>query len=265
MKLTLFQIALYIIFIICILAISYYYNTQNLKEEFEIDINAELKTDLNTELAKINITDVGVKNKLINYMVTFKDYLKDFKDLQVPITINNLGKVCDPWDTYNNSIYKQYNNECININEDRKCLSTGNVVSCSNFYSDGKINELNKINIDDIINVGKYTIFTELNTINVAVTRKIDSINVLLNELITKHNLKNQQKYFIDYNSKNLDEKTQLLDKNNLELEKKENDVNIHKLQMQENSKLNLSNNKKISIYYTIIMWLIFLIIIVFL
>ena len=96
MKLTSIQIVLYIIFIICILLISYYYtntytNTKskyNNKEEFTDNTGAKnaLKEEINSELDKLNITDVLTQKKIFNYVTSLAELLpKDMEDYKLAI------------------------------------------------------------------------------------------------------------------------------------------------------------------------------------
>jgi hypothetical protein len=262
MKLTPFQIALYIIFIICILLISYYYTNQytHTNETFTDD---DLKTSLTAELNRLKITDIGIQSRVIENMIKFSQLLDTYKILQVPITINNNGVICDQWGAYENSKYDNQNNNCIKINGDNKCLSRNSIVSCSNYYSDTIIDEYSKINTESLLNDIKYQLFTEINGINAELNEKTSTINKLLEELIIQKNLEIQQKYFIEYNTKNLEDKKKLTNKNNLEFETSENNVNINKIQLKQNEKINQTSTIKASTYYTIIIYIIVLLIIV--
>ena len=263
MKLTLFQITLYIIFIICILLISYYYTNQYTNRNENFTDSEDLSTSITTELNKLNVTDIGIQSKVIQSMVSFSQFLNNYKTLEVPIIINNNGNICDNWGTYGNSKYVNQKNNCIKIDGDNQCVYNNNTVSCSDYYSDGIINELSKINTKDLLNESKYKLFTEINGINAIINDKRDIINKLINELIIQKNLEIQQKYFIDYNTKNLEDKKKIVNKNNLDFEKSENDVNINKINLQQNEKINKSSTYKVNMYYTIIIWLIVLLILV--
>lgn len=260
MKLTSFQILVYIIFIICIVLISYYYTNQYGTEGFGND--EDLTQDINTNLEKLNITDDGIKSSIHNYIKTFAHFLDTYKKIEIPITVNNNG-ICSDWGSYNNNQYQNQKNNCITIENDKKCLSNNALVSCSNYYDDGIINNLSNINVQTILDTVKYNIFTELNGINADINAKNDEIKKVLDDLILKRNLENQQKFFIDYNTKNIEDKKYLLNKNSDEFEKSENEVNINKIQFEQNIILNRSTINRMNLYYTMITWIIFLLIVV--
>ena len=278
MKLTSSQIVLYIIFIICILLIGYYYSdinntdgfldttptepqqptaTPNATSSSPAPTNLEIQNYINN----LDIQDIPSKNKIIDYLSSLYNTLDKYKNIDPTITINNNGYICENWDMYNNGKYKADNNNCIKIdnNGSPKCLELNNPVSCSKYYSDGKIDKLTNINIKDIIDSAKYNIILELGNIKEDFNKKEIEINKLVNELISKRNLENSQLYFIDNNNSNLDDKKQIYEKYNKDFLTLENDVNINKLQFKKS----LSQSRMISIdkdkYYNYIIWLIIL------
>jgi hypothetical protein len=262
MKLTSSQILVYIIFIICIVLISYYYTNQYKYGTEGFGSEEDLIQDINTNLERLNITDDGIKTSILNYIKTFASFLDTYKKIEVPITVNNNG-ICSDWGSYNNNQYKNQKNNCIKIENDIKCLSNNSLASCSNYYNDGIINNLSNINVQTILDTVKYNIFTELNGINADINRKNDEIKKVLDDLILKTNLENQQKFFIDYNIKNIEDKKYLLNKNSIDFEKSQNEVNINKIEFQQNIILNKLSNNRMNLYYDIITWIILLLIII--
>ena len=286
MKLTSIQIVLYLIFIICILLISYYYtytntlnnpnsnyNTSinkthqiNTKEGFsDKDKNSELKEEINTELNKLNITDVISHNKIFNYLISLAKILDKYSYIDAPITINNNGKMCEDWGDYSNGDHAASLNSCINLpgQNDRTCLSDNNVVSCSNYYSDGQIEKLCTIDTNDLVNNSKYNIYLGINEINTNVNKANIDMTTALIDYIAKRNLENQQNYFIKYNEYNLEDKKKIINKSNKEFEKTENDVNINKIQFQQTIEQNNYNEEKNNKYYNYIFYTVIFIIIV--
>jgi len=286
MKLTPDQIAFYIIFIICVLGIGYYYslNTLNNTEGFVDETGSQtnpqttnatpssqsspsslMNLQVENELEKIDIKDTPTKNKIINYLTNLNSILDRYKTIEIPVSVNNNGKICENWDMYDNGKYQADGNNCISIKGKGvpKCLDNNILVSCSNYYNDGEIDKLQSINIKDIADSVKYNIMVELGAINGDLTQKSNDINNVLNELISKRNQENQQLYFIDYNNDNLDDKKKIFNKYNKEFEKSENDVTINKIQFQEFLKRNVSLNEQKDNYYYYMIWLIILLIIV--
>lgn len=271
MKLTSFQIGLYIIFIIFIIIISEYYTTTKLittktnishskKEEFTTEEDL-IKDDIMKALNELNITDNGIKNIVSEKISKFNKIFNKYKVLIVPININNNGK-CDDWDMYSNGQYKDYLNNCVNIQNDYQCLKDGILSSCSNYYND-TIKKLINLNTDEIFKIIKYNIFIGINEINSDINSKNDNFNKLINEIKIKHNLEIQQKYFIDYNNKNIDSKKILIDKTSKNFEKTENEVNINKIEFQQFLKMNKKISEQNASYYSYIIYLLVAIILI--
>lgn len=269
MKLTVFQIGLYIIFIIVIILISNYYtsininhtNNTNLKTEEFTQEEDKLKSDIIKALNDSNITDYGIQKDVSDQIARFNSILNKYKVLLVPINMNNNGK-CDNWDMYSNGQYKDYLNNCVNIQNDYQCLKEGILSSCSNYYNDTMKNLIN-LNIDEIFNNIKYNIFIGINEINSAINSRNDNFNKLINEIKIKHNLEIQQQYFIDYNNKNIDSKKILIDKTSKNFEKTENEVNINKIEFQQFLKMNKKISEQNASYYSYIIYLVIAIIVV--
>ena len=281
MKLSTTQILLYIIFIISVIIISYYYtncnskinninnNTINTIENFN---NGELTLEqqkLDNELESNDINDIEVKTKLINYLTDLQKILKKTETIDAPISINNNGNVCEAWGMYDNGKYKNDDNNCIKINNSKKrrCLSNTILTSCSNYYEDDEqgnnIDKMLKIDTKEIMDSVKYNTFVEFKITKSELSKYNDDIDNILNDLISKRNLENQQLYFIDYNNNNLNDKQNLFDKTNKEFEKAENDVNINKIQFQEFLEKKEILNKKNNSYYYYVKILIILLIVV--
>ncbi len=285
MKLSTTQILLYIIFIISVIVISYYYtncnsnnninnntinnNTINTVENFNnrnLSLN-ELKLD--NELESNDINDIEVKTKLINYLTDLQKLLKKTETMDVAISINNNGNICDDWGMYSDGKYKYNNNNCIKINNSnkRRCLSNNILTSCSNYYKDDEqgnnIDKMLKIDTEEIMDRVKYNTFTGFKITRSELSKYNDDIDNVLSDLISKRNLENQQLYFIDYNNNNLNDKKNLFDKTNKEFEKAENDVNINKIQFHEFLEKKEILNKKNNSYYYYVKILIILLIVV--
>jgi len=267
MKLTPAQIALYIIFIILILLIGYYYSSINNTDGFQDSASPSslYELQITNDLTTAGIKDVPTQNKIIEYLKNLNLILDKYKTLDVPITVNNNGNVCENWDMYANGKYEANNNNCIKIDGkgNPKCLDNNILTSCSNYYKDGEINKLSNINTKDILDSAKYNIIVEMTNINGDLTQKSNDINNILNELISKRNLENQQLYFIDYNNDNLDDKKKIFNKYNKEFEKTANDVNINTSQFKQFIASNESMNAQKDKYYNYIIWLIILLIFV--
>ena len=282
MKLTSIQIVLYLLFIISILLISYYYtstlnyntntkksnqtNQTNTREGFTDDTNVAndaLKSEIMLELNKLNIIDVITQNKIFTYITSLSTLLNKYSNIDAPISINNNGKICDAWGNYSNGVYNSSLNTCINIpgQTSRTCLNNNTLVSCSKYYSDGKIESLININTNDLVNNAKYNIYLGVNEINTNINKANTDMTTILTDYISKRNLENQQKYFIKYNEYNLEDKKKIINKTNQEFEKTENDINISKINFHQTVAQNNQNDAKKNEYYNYIFYTVILII----
>ena len=124
---------------------------------------------------------------------------------------------------------------------------------------------LNPISKKEMIDFLNKKIFNpiDLDEINSAINSRNDNFNKLINEIKIKHNLEIQQKYFIDYNNKNIDSKKILIDKTSKNFEKKENEVNINKIEFQQFLKMNKKISAQNDAYYSYIIYLVIAIIVV--
>jgi hypothetical protein len=279
MKLTSIQIVLYLIFIICIIFISYYYintsyinttkknNIYKEKEGFTDNKNNNnpLKEEINIELNKLNIKDVNTQKKIFTYITSLQKLLNKYNNLDVAITINNNGQLCDNWGNYSNGAYNASKNSCLNIpgQNEKTCLNNNSLVSCSKYFDDGEIDNLININTNDLVNNSKYNIYLGINNINTNLNKANIDMTTILTDYIAKRNLENQQDYFIKYNEYNLADKKKIIDKTNKEFEKTENNVNINKIQFQQTVEQNNVIENKYNNYYNYIFYTIIGIIIV--
>jgi hypothetical protein len=211
----------------------------------------------------INLDDTSSKTMIDGYITDLSKTLDKYTTLDVPIIINNNRKICDSWGDYNNSKYKANTNQCLIVKGQRSCLTKSNLVSCSNYYDDGKINALNNIDTDKILNSVKDKILIDYDNVNQTIIEKNTNIYGILNDLIDKRNLENQQLYFIEYNDSNLNDKKKLIDNSKDEFEKVENDLNINKMNFSIFLEQNNNNDNISNVYYKIITGLIFFIIVI--
>lgn len=268
MILTSCQINLYIVFFLIILLITLFYSSNNLNfsELFKTLPNTILpiiKESFSTPT--INLDNSSAQTIFDEYISKLSFILNKYTNLDVPIIINNDKTICDSWGNYNNGKYNLKTNQCLIENGQRACLSNNNLVSCSNYYdaNKGKINTLNKIDTQTILNLVKERILIEYNNVNNDIISKNKNINGILKDLISNKNLENQQLYFIEYNDSNINDKKQLVDKSMNEFEKKENDLNIKQNNFSIFLDQNINNDSKKNIYYKILIGIIITIVIV--
>jgi hypothetical protein len=259
------QIVLYISFISCIILISYYYKNNNHNEPFNTETKLSQEQKLDNELETNDINDIETKTKMINYFIEFQTMLKKADDMDAPISINNNGNDCDNWNEYDNGKYNDKKNNCIKPEGStiRQCLINNRLTSCSKYYKDGRVEELSKVNTNDIMDNMINNTIVDLKEKQIELTNKTNDIDSILNELISQRNLENQQLFFVDYNTNNLEDKKTLYEKTNKEFERTENDVNINKIQFQDFLVKKEIIGKQLDNYYYYTKWLIIFLIIV--
>ena len=278
MNLTSCQINLYIIFVLIILLITLYYSINNnlinnnsistLKniESFEIsEPNTTNVTVPNITISKpiIKLNDTSVQNIINSNISKLSDILKKYINLDAPIIINNNKTICDTWGDYNNSKYKSNTNQCLIEQGQRSCISNKTLVSCSNYYDDGKINNRNNIDTNNILKLASDRISLDYNNIKIDIIEKTTNIYSILNNLIDKRNLENQQLHFIEYNNSNINDKQKLVDKSTDEFEKEENNVKINQMNFSIFLDQNNNSDSKKNLYYKILLGIIITIIII--
>ena len=268
-------IIIFLLFILLIILITYFYNeniniNNNYKEGFKNVLNAvpTIASDpLNSSIDNIAIKDLSGKKIATQNLYNLKQILARFTSLDSPVSINNKGNICSEWGEYDNSKYRLNNNSCIVIPEsgstDRQCLSNNILTSCSLYYDDKTIDNNNKFNTKQILDITIQKILSGSSSIIANIDKKNSDIDQIINNLTAKLTLENQQKYFIQYNDGNLDDKKKMLDKESEEIEKTENEINISKINFNQFVTINNDYDNKINVYYKIIVGLIITIVIV--
>ena len=95
------------------------------------------------------------------------------------------------------------------------------------------------------------------------INTKNKNIDNILNLLLQQLDLEKQQQYFIKYNKGNIDDKTKLVNNTSQKFEKNENDINVNQINFSNFLEKNKNNDKKINLYYNILIYLIIAIIII--
>lgn len=251
MSLTKEQICIYIIFLILIIIIVLKYNYN-----YVYDYYANLEPFTTTQDQQSAIDAIDIMSKLL---------FNKYNNLNIPINIANNNAICDVWGAKN--IENANNNNCIKLpnSNDMQCLNNNSITSCSNYYQDGVINNYNdnSANIELLKTAVKtYVVNNTLSTVN-DLEAKNNDITIILNNLIAKRNLENQQTNFLKYNTNNIDDKNKQLIKSSDEFEKLENKININNANFSQTISNNTNIDNKKNTYYNIIIVLIVLLIII--
>lgn len=258
---------IYLLFITITIIIAIYYihrNTDSTKPTKNTKLANSIEgfeTPEPNDITIPEISDTSIKNIVSTSLKELQSGLERFSYLDAPISINDNGQTCMPWDNYNNGKYKANENHCIvpdNTSNKRKCLSaTGLLSSCNNFYSDGYIEKMNTINITPIIDKAKAQILFNLGNTNIDLASKNEEIDKLITTLITQRNLENQQLYFIKYNTDNIEDKQKNIDKINKEVIDKQTELNLNQVAFSQFLENNTVNEQRSTLYYKITIGLI--------
>jgi hypothetical protein len=136
------------------------------------------------------------------------------------------------------------------------------LVTCSNYYSDESINKLNIIQTDNILNDVKTKIYLDNQNFKNNIKNMSSNIYIVLDDLINKRNLENQQISFITYNINNINDKQHLLNESKYVFEHAENDVNINQIEFANFLQDNRNQDSQFNIYHKITIGIIITIII---
>jgi len=177
------------------------------------------------------------------------------------------------WGNYNNGKYRANDNNCIvvdsagnggNTNNIRKCLrANGGLATCNNLYSDGYIDRMNNIDTQPLIEQTQAKIIYNIGNTKLDLDSKSTAIDGFINDLVTKRNLENQQLYFINYNTDNLQEKQNNMDKINTDVSEKQTEVNLNQVSFSQFLATNSSNDNLNNIYYNVGIGLVITIVVV--
>ena len=275
------QIKIIVIFLICIgiitiLYIKYdsYGNSiygNSIYENFQ-----DSKTTDSNKITSFNDSEIPnliAKNNINNQISTLETIFNKYAILDPAISVNNNGLTCSNWSNYNiddttdTTDTSDTTNNCKIVqgseSNDPQCLVNNVLTSCNNFYKDGYINKLSSINIKNMQNIMRNNIIRNSKLLINNINTKNKNIDNILNLLLQQLDLEKQQQYFIKYNKGNIDDKTKLVNNTSQKFEKNENDINVNQINFSNFLEKNKNNDKKINLYYNILIYLIIAIIII--
>ena len=224
-------------------------------------------------LDNINIPDITTKNIVVQSLKDLQTGLQRFSNIDAPISISDDGNTCIAWGNYNNGKYRANDNNCTvvdntenggNTNNVRKCLrANGGLATCNNLYNDGYIDRMNNIDTHPLIEQSQAKIIYNIGNTKLNLDSKSTAIDGFINDLITKRNLENQQLYFINHNTDNLQEKQNTMNKINKDLTDKKTELNLNQISFSQFLDNSSHNENLKNIYYKIIIGLVISIIVV--
>ena len=207
---------------------------------------------------------VGIDSRT-SLLSNFKNTLDRFKYLEIPITITNTGRKCGDWGNFENGKYDIHQNKCIKM-EGRsinQCLVNGEVLSCNDFFTNGVIDKNNNIDTKAIYERAVQNIDGSVEELKSDFETRRSKLDKLLNNLIARKNIENQQIYFINYNDSNMDSKEKMFNKTNTEYEKTENEYNINTVNFSNMLQKNKEDEITKDFYYKVLKYIIITLIIV--
>ena len=257
---TIFKI--FFVFIICIIIISIYYNAT---ETFNNNVLTKPTTTNNIIEIKNKKINNNNKNIIMVYLNELKQNLTKYAVIDIPININNKGKICATWGNYKNSMYNSFKNNCLILNNsNRTCLNdNGGLSSCNNLYRDGYINKISKIDVSNILNTLEQKIIETVLNKNIKLDTKKQELNTLITDIINKRNLESQQLYFIKNNEYNINDKQHNINNVNNKLDNASTTVNINQLNFATFNENKKNIEDSINFYYKCVVGLLITIIII--
>lgn len=266
-------IAIIILIIAIILLI---YNSKNINNSENNSENiVEKFNNSNNIIIDSNNNDKNITNEIKKINDELIPILNNYKNLDIPIIVNNTGKICGNWNKYMDGIYSNYGSKCVNIDDSEPseyyCVNTddNSLVSCNNYISP---NVLENITIDTnelISNNNRQFVDAIANYLDVCNNFDVELSNII-NSIKSTGSIANNQNYFYENNQNNLDTKKNLNNSFKQIYENDTNEINIKKdniLNYREmTNELIKSNNQMYTIFkYIFIMFIILLLTNVFL
>jgi hypothetical protein len=254
------QLSIIILFLIIIVILTYLYITPT--SRYEMFANGDNDGNDDNDIKK---NSSPLMKEYSKEFTEFKSFLDRYKTLDIPITINNVGGICDNWENYDESKYALDGNKCLLLpgKSLRQCLVNDKLTSCNNYYRDGLIDKSNEIDTDDIYDIFLSQVDNKYNYINEDLEKRADRINKILDTVIQKRNMENQQLYFIEYNDMNVNDKKTYLDKTTDDFNKLDNDLLINQVNFSNTIKKNKKDEINYLFYYNILKYIIYITIIV--
>lgn len=199
-------------------------------------VNNSIPTLREINLAGIGELDEGLANTIRAGFREMVNNLDRNANLDVPITVNSDGAICNNWGGYNNGAYRLNRNMCMVVDDttERKCLSGGGLSSCGYLYQDGYIDSKSVVDIAPVVMSAKSGIVNNLGVVVNDYKGKNEILDKYIGEIVMKSNLDAQQRSFVDYNIANLDDKQKQINKTGQELEGVHNTLGSDKISFEE-------------------------------
>ena len=225
-----------------------------------------------------NISDSTTQENLSKELSNLQTLLQRYASLDIPIVMNDSGKICSMWSEYSNGRFRQQQNQCMALDDNTlltntpvlgntnilKCLDTsGTPTSCNNIMTDGYISSKSSIPYQPMLDSATSIVVNSLSGINLQVNDMNKNATMIITSIADRGSIQLQQDELIRNNNENMAYKNKLMEENTEKLGKKQNETNIN--QNDFSSFINKITNAdaKGQIYFKIIIGLIIIIMIV--
>ena len=182
--------------------------------------------------------------------------LKKFRNLNLPININDYGNKCQSWNTDPLDRFPNGGDSCKLNGIDSICMDMNNKQTTCNKIYDITVRELSTFNIPDIINSEFSKLQPVFKKIDSTIYEKEKEISSLVDILTQLKNTNNQQNFFVDSNKSfllNSENRDKLIKDIN---ETKNNSFNINSNSFEELKHIRTKLDNQDIKYNTSLKWL---------
>jgi len=213
-----------------------------------------------------SIPDSTTQENLSKELSTLQALLERYSTLDIPIVMNDAGKICSMWGDYANGRYRQERNNCLALDNSNilKCLDeSGSPSTCNNIMADGYISSKSSISYQPMLNSATSVIVNSIPGITSQVNDMNKNATVIITSLADRGSIRLQQDELIHNNNENMVYKKKLMEENTEKLGKKQNETNINQNDFSSFMSQITNADSTGNIYYKIIIGLVIIILIV--
>jgi hypothetical protein len=213
-----------------------------------------------------SISDSTTQENLNKELTNLQALLKRYSTLDIPIVMNDAGKICSMWGEYSNGRYRQEKNQCLALDNTNilKCLDTsGTPSTCGNMMTDGYISSKSHIKYQPMLNSATSKIVNSIPTITAQTSNMNKNVSAIITSLADRGSIYLQQEELVRNNNENMAYKKKLMLDNTEKLAKKQNETNINQNDFSSFMEKITNTDSIANIYYRIIIGLVITILIV--
>jgi hypothetical protein len=190
--------------------------------------------------------------------------IKKYKELDLPININDNGNMCQDWNKDPKKRYPNSGNTCQLVDNDAICINNNKKVSTCNKIYNRQIKEIATIDINQIINTNFNQLVPLFKEVDKVIAKKELILYTLINQLIQLKNTKYQQEYFLSMNKdylSNANTRKKNIEETH-ELENNKYGINSNNFKLYKEDINNLSHTRgKYNTYLSIVGYLLIIVV----